>query len=135
MYQPENDDFDLRIYVKSKDMYEYEVLTQTKVCAEGFWKGRHFVIGKNTLNYPVVYVRWFDEEPPGDEYFGEAYWLPEDQRGMEKYYGWDHGHYGDYSPRDVAVYGNEPKGHKWSIAEMLMEIAEFITWNQAHGLA
>lgn len=129
MYEPQNRSFDLKVYVKSKDMYEYEVLSNTKVCAEGFWRGRHFVIGKNTLNYPVVYVQWLKETPPGDEYFGKAYWLPEDQRDDTMYYGWDHGHYGDYSPRDVAVKGWKPVGHKWSIAEMLMEIAEFFAWN------
>lgn len=128
MYQPKNKNFDLKTYDDEiKKMHDYEVIEKTKVIAEGFWRGRHFVIGKNRFCIPVVYVEWRGKLPPGDEYFGKAYWLSEDQRGDTMYYGWDHGHYGDYIPYDFAVHAKLQKDcHIWSIEEILMEIADFI---------
>ena len=143
MYEPKSKNFDLKTPDKSalKALYDLEELETTKVICEGFWRGRHFVIGKNHFCVPVIYVEWRGTEPPGDEYFGEAYWLPEDQRDGTMYYGWDHGHAWDWCPTDFRPdrRWNTPDPekyaedhHKWSIAEMLMEIAAWIEWNSAY---
>lgn len=120
--------------VKSFDqeMYRYEELEKTKILLEGYWKNRHFVIGKNHFCEPVIYVEVTEEDPCyydgiGDDYYGKAYWLPESERGDRMYTGWDHGHAGDYSPYEAHKYGNED-GYKWPLTEMLIEVADKVAY-------
>lgn len=120
--------------VKSFDqeMYKYEEIEKTKVLLEGYWKNRHFVIGKNKFCEPVLYVEVKKddicyEEGIGDDYYGKAYWLPESERGNRMYTGWDHGHAGDYSPYEAYKYGMVD-GYKWPLTEMLMEIADKVAY-------
>lgn len=143
MYEPKDKNYDLRNPngFPLKDMYKLENIEKTIVMVEGFWRGRHFVIGKNRFCVPVVYVEWRGTEPPGDEYFGKAYWLSEDERDDTMYYGWDHGHVWDWCPTDFDIrrryrvpdeneYAKEH--HKYTIPEILMEISEFIECNRAY---
>lgn len=105
----------------------------------GYGTKRHFVIVCNSLGFPCAYLEvknndWAEKnkqsEPDccdpydmfegwvhgGYTYYGKAYWDKEDNR---TYVGWDYGHCDDYSP-------SMPKcdGHKWTIYEILMDVAQ-----------
>lgn len=51
----------------------------------------------------------------GSGYFGNAYWNKDDKK---IYVGWDYGHIDDYDARHP-----ESGGKKWSLIDILMEIA------------
>lgn len=115
-----------------EEMYKWEEIKKTKVLMTGYWKNRQFMIGKNRLCEPVVYVEvlkndigWDDGY--GDDYYGKPYWLPESEQGDRRFTGWDHGHLGDYSPKDEFVYHMDvSEDYKWPLVEMLMEVAYHI---------
>ena len=137
-------------YGDNKDLYRsYEErhskgAEKTKVVMKGTYKGRHFMIGASNLGYPVAYVEVLKKDSyimneredwradkigcvdGSSNYFGGAYWDPADTR---KYIGWDYGHLDDYmghEPTDRWDPRDRDDGHKWTLAEILMEIAEAI---------
>ena len=117
-----------------EEMYKWEELEKTKVLLTGYYKNRQFVIGKNKFCEPVVYVEVLKDDVGyengyGDDYFGDAYWLPKEERGDRKFTGWDHGHAGDYSPRDEFVHHlDTSEDYKWPLVEMLMEVAYYVAY-------
>ena len=124
-----DDWFELEVDVDAyKSLYEWEDLKESKFIAQGVYEERRFMIRKCCMNYPVVYVEGREGEENMRDYYGEAYWLPEDKRDGTMYHGWDHGHMDDYDVDWVHRHGmvHHGKNHKWSIYEMLMEIGEFI---------
>lgn len=115
--------------------------TITKIVMKGTYKGRHFMIGAYRLGFPVAYVEVINkdryiinehedtraeslhnvaggERPNGSNYYGTAYW---DQNDDRTYIGWEYNHEGDYSSLNPEI-----GGHKWTIAEILMEISQAI---------
>lgn len=143
MYEPKDKNYDLRILNEElvKDFYRLEYNENTIPVVEGFWRGKHWVIGKNIFCVPVIYVEWQGKNPPGDEYYGDAYWLPEEERDGTMYYGWDHGHIFDWMPTDFSsnrwrIPDKEEYAkyhHKYTIPEMMMEIAEWIEEYYPYG--
>lgn len=135
-------------YGKNEDLYRaYEERKNsdvaTKVVMKGTYKGRHFMIGASRLGFPVAYVEVKEKdsyimcEPEEcredalhsvngcSNYYGRAYWDPEDPR---MYIGWRYGEADDYlghrnpEQRDR----KQDTGHKWTLAEILMQISEAI---------
>lgn len=124
-------------YGKNEDLYwadAQDTDLKLKVIMEGEYKGRHFVIGAHCTGNPNAYLEvketdaMFAESKEyedydgglcsvhgGSTYFGKAYWNNDDKK---IYVGWDYGHADDYNAR-------HPKfgGKKWSLIDILMEIA------------
>lgn len=78
----------------------------------------------------VLYDVIGDSVHGGLSYSGKAYWLDENERDDTIYIGWDYGHADDYNPRNEknGYYldysdGTEVEVYRWSIAEIMMEIA------------
>lgn len=113
------------------ELYKFEELKNTKVMIEGYWRNRHFVIGKNHWCCPVIYVQILPEDDYeyGDQnlpdgYIGRAYWLPEDKRDDKRYFGIGHDFGDDYNPYDEHRGWDQTEKHKYSYAELLMEVVE-----------
>lgn len=125
-------------YGGNEDLYQSwkrnENESPLKVIMEGEYRGRHFVIGAHCTGNPNAYLEvdtadaiYCESEKDeyydgglnsvngGSTYFGEAYWANDDTR---TYVGWDYGHCRDYCARYP-----ELGGRKWTLIDILMEIA------------
>lgn len=137
-------------YGKNEDLYRtYEErhsigAPRTRVIMKGTYKGRHFMIGASNLGFPVAYVEVTEKDgyimnEPEDfrkdmlhsvngcsNYYGCSYW---DSNDRNMYIGWRYGQGDDFSGHrhpDLADIEERDKGHKWTLAEILMEIAQAI---------
>lgn len=140
-----------RIYnlkVHEKELYRsYGINT---IVIEGDYEGRHFVVLRHHSGHPNAYVEVLKDdclckEGPsefgkthgyddryehfsgnvhgGATYYGYAYWDDQDER---TYIGWDYGHLGDYVPAWEPLSYIEDEGYRWSIAEILMDVAHAV---------
>lgn len=115
----------------------------TKVVMKGTYRGRHFMIGANINGCPVAYLEILEKDRyimnereddrvdalhgvaggelyGGSDYFGGAYWDRTDDR---TYIGWMYDHVNDF---DSTNPDEQREKHKWTIAEILMEISQAI---------
>ena len=152
--------------IKVDENQEVYVLGGNQVLMEGDYEDRHFAIVRHELGFPDAYVEikeddWIykadiDEEcgeqryyvyqgrvHGGATFYGKCYWNEDDDRF---YLGWDYAHAGDY--QEYHPYsGRNPyendKNKKWTLAEILMQIAGVIAdirwqndnhWEELHAL-
>ena len=133
--------------VHEKELYSSSGIDT--IVIEGDYWDRHFVVLRHHSGHPNVYVEvlpddWLYRQEPsefgkehgyddryeqftgyvhgGATYYGGAYWNSQDQK---TYIGWDYSHLGDYDPRDT-LSGIEDEGYRWSIAEILMDVAHAV---------
>ena len=127
------------------DCYDGPDKRHARMVVEGDYtteEKRHFVIVAHHTGTPNAYIQvfpwdsiFYDEEGPiredwrsdslssvhcGSTYYGPAYWNRENDD--RTYIGWDYGHAGDYTELP-AHWGIVDEGHKWNVAEIMMEIA------------
>lgn len=142
----------LKIFVDEKDindsLYEYWDCHDghdkriAKIIMEGDHMERHFCVVAHHTGNPNAYVEVFPWDSVlydvegcilpeewrsdalgsvhcGSTYYGGAYWNRDDNR---TYLGWDYGHAGDYQVLP-AKWGLREDAHKWTVNEILMDIA------------
>lgn len=135
----------LKVYCKK--VYDKTEMGVNKKLLEGDYYDRHFVIIRHKFGSPDAYIEvkpddWINKAEPseygksmnhddryekaglwvngGPTYFGDAYWDSEDKR---TYIGWDYAHCDDYDPQWELSSGKEDSGHKWSMIEIMMDVA------------
>lgn len=149
--------------IKADENRKVYVLGANEVLMEGDYEDRHFAIVRHSLGFPDAYVEIKEddyiykadcEDSPryelyegcvhgGATFYDRCYWNDEDHRW---YLGWDYGHCGDYQeyhgPYEIGDDGDD-HGKKWTLAEILMQIAGVISdirwqnerhWEELHAL-
>ena len=128
--------------LKVYDRIVYKGQDQAAKLLEGDYYERHFVIVRTRIGHPCAYIetkpddwactqelddKWtekyelFDVDVHGGAtYYGNlSHWGDDDRT----YLGWDYAHSGDYDCYS-ALYCDESDGHKWTLLEMLMDVAK-----------